>query len=120
MSRAKRPPVSPSCRSRSTTQWLLAFVGRLLFALFVTGGALPAGGPSAVHGFDIVEEDEHTTASSTQVRALRQAKRNRLTKSHTGTLEVPSSIEPTSADAPPQTWMRPRRTPPPDDDDLTA
>jgi hypothetical protein len=36
----------------------MACLARLMFALFVTGGALPAGGPSAVHGFDIVEEDE--------------------------------------------------------------
>jgi hypothetical protein len=89
-----------------------------MFALFVTGGALPAGGPSAVHGFQIVEEDEHAQTSSTHVRAARPAQRDRLSKkSHSAELEVPSVIEPTQDLAPPQTWMRPRRVPYPDDDD---
>lgn len=89
-----------------------------MFALFVTGGALPAGGPSAVHGFQIVEEDEHKATSSTHVRAARQVQRDRLSKkSRSAELEVPSVIEATRAPAPAQTWMQPRRIPYPDDDD---
>ena len=95
----------------------LALVARLLFALFVTGGALPAGGPSAVHGFDIVEEDESSTSTSEHARSVRQFKRGGPGKSQTSTLEVPAAMAPMHAAAPPQTWMRPRRTPPPDDDD---
>jgi hypothetical protein len=99
----------------------MAFLARLLFALFVTGGALPAGGPSAVHGFDIVEEDEKTTeGASAHVRAVRQAKRGvNSSRGFTG-LEVPSVLAPTHAAVQAPTWMRPRRTPPPDDDNAVA
>jgi hypothetical protein len=93
-------------------------LARLLFALLVSGGALPAGGPSAVHGFDIVEQDDTTMASSgTHVRASRQVKRVRSARSAYALLEVPLTLAPRCTAAPPQTWMRPRRIPPSDDDD---
>lgn len=112
---ARQPCVSPGAsRSRSTTQWLIACLSRLLFALFVSGGALPAGGPSAVHGFDI---DKATTNSGTPVRAPRQAKRGREASSAYAVLEVSHLLASTHGVAPPQTWMRPRRMPLPDDDD---
>jgi hypothetical protein len=101
----------------------VAFLARLLFALFVTGGALPASGPSTVHGFDVVEEDETSTqGASVKARAVRQAKRGMKKMSRGGglaVLDVPSVLDPTRTQAQVQapTWMRPRRTPPPDDDD---
>jgi hypothetical protein len=99
----------------------MASLGRLLFALFITGGALPAGGPSAVHGFDIVEEDEKSTQSEgAHPRAVRQAKRSTNRSRSFAVLEVPSLLVPTRAAPQPPTWMRPRRTPPPDDDDNAA
>jgi hypothetical protein len=115
--------VSPAAshQSRSTAQRLMACLARLLFALFVTGGALPAGGPSAVHGFDGVEEDEKTTKGASDVRAGRHVKRSRTNGSHgLATLEVPSVLAPTRAAPQAPTWMRPRRTLPPDDDDIAA
>lgn len=106
---------------RSTLARLLAFATRLLFALFVTGGALPAGGPSAVHGYDIVEEDEHTQSSSMQLRSSRLAKRSSPGKGRSVfEIQIPTTIEPTREPAPPQTWMWPRRAIPPDDDDQSA
>jgi hypothetical protein len=96
----------------------MAFLARLLFALFVTGGALPAGGPSAVHGFDIVEEDEKSTqGSGAHVRGVRQAKRGTNRSRGIAVLEVPTVLVPTRPTVQAPTWMRPRRTPPPDDDD---
>lgn len=97
----------------------MAILARLLFALFVTGGALPAGGPSAVYGFEIVEEDEKTTqGEGAHVRSLRQAKRGTKTQSCSfDALDVPSELGPTCGAVQAPTWMRPRRTPPPDDDD---
>jgi hypothetical protein len=99
----------------------MAFLARLLFAVFVTGGALPAGGPSAVHGFDIVEEDEKTTqGASAQERSVRQAKRGTHRSRGLTVLEVPSLLGPTRPSVQAPTWMRPRRTPPPDDDDAAV
>jgi hypothetical protein len=99
----------------------MAFVVRLLFAVFVTGGALPAGGPSAVHGYDIVEEDGKTTQSaSAHARNVRYAKRGTHRSRGFEVLEVPSVLGPTRASAQAPTWMRPRRTPPPDDDNTIA
>jgi hypothetical protein len=99
----------------------MACLARLMFALFVTGGALPAGGPSAVHGFDIVEEDEKSTqGEGAEPRAVRQTKRSTSGRGRFASLEVPSVLAPMRAAVPPPTWMRPRRTPPPDDDDTRA
>jgi hypothetical protein len=110
-------PATPR-RPRSTVERLVAGLARLLFALFITGGALPAGGPSAVHGFDIVEEDEKSTTQSegAHARAVRQAKRNANGSGGFAVLDVPSLLAPTHAAPQPPTWMRPRRTPLPDDD----
>jgi hypothetical protein len=106
-------------QTRSTTQWLMACLARLMFALFVTGGALPAGGPSAVHGFNIVEEDERPTQEREGVdaRAVRQTKRSTNGPGQFALLEVPSVLASTHAAALAPTWMRPRRMPLPDDDD---
>jgi hypothetical protein len=109
-------PAAPR-RPRSAVERLLAGLARLLFALFITGGALPAGGPSAVHGFDIVEEDEKTTESqASQARAVLHAKRSTSGSRGFAVLDVPSLLAPTHAAPQPPTWMRPRRTPLPDDD----
>jgi hypothetical protein len=98
----------------------MAFLARLLFALFVTGGALPAGGPSAVYGFNIVEEDEKSTQStSVEARSVRHAKRMNRSRA-LAVHEVPSLLGPTRPAVPAPTWMRPRRTPPPDDDDVVV
>lgn len=95
----------------------MAFLARLLFALFVTGGALPTSGPSAVHGFDIVEEDEKTTqGSGAHVRSVRQAKRPMSWSRGIAMLEVPSVLVSRRSAVQAPTWMRPRRSPPPDDD----
>jgi hypothetical protein len=98
----------------------MAFLARLLFAVFVTGGALPAGGPSAVHGFDIVEEDEKSTqGESIEARSVRHAKRLNRSRG-LAVLEVPTLLGPTRPAVQAPTWMRPRRTPPPDDDDAVV
>jgi hypothetical protein len=99
----------------------MACLARLMFALFVTGGALPASGPSAVNGFDIVEEDERSTQGEVaEPRAARQTKRSTNGSGGIASLEVPSVLAPTHAPAAPPTWMRPRRMPLPDDDDNRA
>jgi hypothetical protein len=95
----------------------MAFLARLLFALLVTGGALPTSGPSAVHGFDIVEEDEKSTqGSSAHVRSVRQARRGLAWSHGIAVLEVPSVLVSMRSAVQAPTWMRPRRSPPPDDD----
>lgn len=99
----------------------MAFLARLLFAVFVTGGALPAGGPSAVYGFEIVEEDEKTTqGEGAHARAVRQSKRSMNPSCGFEVLEVPQVLGPKRAAVQAPTWMRPRRTPPPDDDNEVA
>lgn len=101
----------------------MAFLARLLFAVFVTGGALPAGGPSAVNGFDLVEEDEKTTqgeGAHARVRAARQGKRGLDWSRGFAVLEVPRVLASSGPAVQAPTWMRPRRTPPPDDDDDAA
>jgi hypothetical protein len=95
----------------------MAFLARLLFALFVTGGALPTSGPSAVHGFDIVEEDEKSTQSaSAHLRSVRHSKRAMTWSRGMAELEVPTVLASMRPAVQAPTWMRPRRTPPPDDD----
>jgi hypothetical protein len=93
---------------------------RILIALFVTGGAVPTGAPSMTRGFDLVEKaGKAVRVAGVQTRTSVRASQRQVW-SRCAELDIPRALTPTRLAPEPQTWMRPRRTPPPDDDGPAA
>jgi hypothetical protein len=113
--------VLPSRRGRSAARRLQIFLLRILIALFVTGGAVPTGAPSMTRGgFDLVEKaGKAVRIAGVQIRTSARASQRQVW-SRCVELDIPRALAPTRLAPEPQTWMRPRRTPPPDDDGPTA
>jgi hypothetical protein len=93
---------------------------RVIIALFVTGGVVPNNAPTSVRGVDLVEKGgKAVRVASTTLRAS-EAESRCVVSARSRRLDVPLALTPRRAAPEPQTWMRPRRTPPPDDDGPVA
>jgi hypothetical protein len=89
---------------------------RIIIALFVTGGALPTSAPSLARGVDVVEKSgKAVRIAAASIRTSERASRCQALF-RCIELDAPRALTSTRSSPEPQTWMRPRRTPPPDDD----
>ena len=87
---------------------------RLALALSVLGVALPTSTPSSARGVDLVEKAHKSARVTSTTDAASVRLKRELTRSRHRKNKTPRSIMPTHAAPVAPTWMRPRRTPPPD------
>lgn len=121
-------PARPSVpQSAPGSVRLLAWLARVVFAMVVMGGVLATAGATPVigeaEGGDLVEESEDSETveeASLHARATRQASAGSGAHRRERALHVPRSLAPSVAAPTPPSWHRPRRAPPPDEDDARA
>jgi hypothetical protein len=117
-------PSPPQTASGSVR--LLAWLTRLVFAMVVMGGVFATASATPVAGdaeggdlFEESEDGETVEETAVDARTTRQVSAGGGRRSRER-LSVPQSLVPSVAAPVLPSWQRPRRVPPPDEDDARA